>query len=165
MRYCEGQSGSPCGAAYPRAREIPHVFSAGRYSIDFDALEAAVTPRTRFLLYTSPSNPLGWVATEEDQDRLLEFTRRHSLWLVADEVYERLYYLAGTSASPKTTMWQPCAAACSTYDLTLRSVLSRSSHTGAICASHARNNAESRSWSMLQYAFSSASISTSSASS
>ena len=34
-----------------------------RYVVDFDALEAAVTPRTRLLLYTSPSNPLGWVAT------------------------------------------------------------------------------------------------------
>ena len=49
-----------------------------------------MTPRTRLLLYTSPSNPLGWVATEQDQERLLEFTRRHNLWLMADEVYERL---------------------------------------------------------------------------
>src|SRR5205807_1832958 len=40
-------------------REIPHVFSDSRYEIDFDALERAVTPRTRLLLYTSPSNPLG----------------------------------------------------------------------------------------------------------
>lgn len=83
-------------------REIPHVLSGGRYSIDFDALERVVTPRTRLLLYTSPSNPLGWVATGEDQDRLLEFTRRHGLWLMADEVYERLYYpaLASTAAAP-----------------------------------------------------------------
>jgi aspartate/methionine/tyrosine aminotransferase len=86
--------------ANARAREIPHAFSGGRYSIDFDALESAVTPRTRFLLYTSPSTPLGWVATEEDQDRLLEFTRRHGLWLVADEVYERLYYPAEMKAAP-----------------------------------------------------------------
>lgn len=74
------------------ARQIPLPFLGDRYEIDFDALEAAVTPRTRMLLYTSPSNPLGWVATERDQDRLLEFTRRHNLWLVADEVYERLVY-------------------------------------------------------------------------
>jgi aspartate/methionine/tyrosine aminotransferase len=86
--------------ANARVREIPHALSGGRYSIDFDALEAAVTPRTRFLLYTSPSNPLGWVAAEEDQNRLLEFTRRHGLWLVADEVYERLFYPAGTKAAP-----------------------------------------------------------------
>ena len=81
-------------------REVPHVLSGGRYTIDFDALERAVTPRTRMLLYTSPSNPLGWVATEQDQDRLLDFTRRHNLWLLADEVYERLYYPALTSATP-----------------------------------------------------------------
>ncbi len=73
-------------------RMIPHLLRGGRYEIDFDALEAAVTPRTRLLIYTSPSNPLGWVATSADQDRLLEFTRRHELWLLADEVYERLVY-------------------------------------------------------------------------
>ena len=65
---------------------------AVRYTVDFDALEAAVTPRTRLLLYTSPSNPLGWVAHEDEQRRLLEFARRHKLWLLADEVYERLWY-------------------------------------------------------------------------
>jgi hypothetical protein len=86
--------------ANANAREIPQPLSAGRYSIDFEALESAVTPRTRFLLYTSPSNPLGWVATEQDQERLLEFTRRHGLWLVADEVYERLYYPVGAKAAP-----------------------------------------------------------------
>jgi hypothetical protein len=73
-------------------KEIPQPLIGDRYEIDFDALERAVTPRTRLLLYTSPSNPLGWVATDRDQDRLLEFTRRHGLWLMADEVYERLVY-------------------------------------------------------------------------
>jgi aspartate/methionine/tyrosine aminotransferase len=73
-------------------KEIPQPLCSGDYSIDFDALQAAVTSRTRVLLYTSPSNPLGWVATEADQERLLEFARGHNLWLVADEVYERLYY-------------------------------------------------------------------------
>jgi aspartate/methionine/tyrosine aminotransferase len=73
-------------------REIPHRLTGGRYVCDFMALEAAVTPRTRLLLYTSPSNPLGWVASEEEQRKLLEFARRHGLWLMADEVYNRLYY-------------------------------------------------------------------------
>ena len=79
-----------CGA---RAVEVPQPLDGDRYTIDFDALDAAVTPRTRLLLYTSPSNPLGWVATEDDQRRLLAFARRHSLWLMADEVYERLAYV------------------------------------------------------------------------
>ncbi|HLX46660.1 MAG TPA: pyridoxal phosphate-dependent aminotransferase [Bryobacteraceae bacterium] len=80
-------------------REIPYVLDRGRYAIDFDALERAVTPRTKLLLYTSPSNPLGSVATEDEQQRLLDFTRRHGLWLMADEVYERLYYPAITAAA------------------------------------------------------------------
>jgi hypothetical protein len=71
---------------------VPHVLAGDRYQIDFDAIEAAVTPRTRLLLYTSPSNPLGWVATLDDQQRLLEFARRHDLWLIADEVYDRLNF-------------------------------------------------------------------------
>ena len=75
-----------------RAIEMAQPLAGDRYAIDFAALEAAVGPRTRFLMYTSPSNPLGWVATLQDQQRLLEFTRRHGLWLLADEVYERLTY-------------------------------------------------------------------------
>lgn len=73
-------------------REIPLVLHNNRFAIDFAALEAAITPRTRLLLYTSPSNPLGWVATVEEQQQLLDFARRHGLWLLADEVYERIYY-------------------------------------------------------------------------
>ena len=76
-------------------RHVPHPLVEGRYTVDFAALEAAVTPRTRLLLYTSPSNPLGWVASDQEQQGLLDFARRHDLWLLADEVYDRLYY-AGT---------------------------------------------------------------------
>jgi hypothetical protein len=84
-----------------RPIQIAQPLAGPRYEIAFDALERAVTPRTRLLLYTSPSNPLGWVATENDQRRLLDFARRHSLWLLADEVYERLYYpAAGNLGTP-----------------------------------------------------------------
>jgi aspartate/methionine/tyrosine aminotransferase len=82
------------------AVEIPHPLVGDRYQIDFTALEAAVTPRTRMLLYTSPSNPLGWVATMDEQRQLLEFARRHKLWLMADEVYERLNYTGPKPTSP-----------------------------------------------------------------
>jgi aspartate/methionine/tyrosine aminotransferase len=78
--------------ASAQVKQIAHPLSGSRYEIDFDALEHAVTPRTKLLLYTSPSNPLGWVATLQDQQRLLDFTRRHGLWLMADEVYDRLWY-------------------------------------------------------------------------
>jgi len=82
------------------AVEIAHPLVGDRYQIDFAALEAAVTPRTRMLLYTSPSNPLGWVATLDEQRQLLEFTRRHNLWLMADEVYERLNYTGPKPTTP-----------------------------------------------------------------
>jgi len=82
------------------ARQVPHPFCGDRYRVDFGALEAAVTPRTRLLLYTSPSNPLGWVATEEEQRGLLEFARRRGLWLLADEVYDRLYYAGARLGDP-----------------------------------------------------------------
>ncbi len=81
-------------------RQIPQPLCGDRYRIDFDALEAAVTPRTRLLLYTSPSNPLGWVATEDEQRGLLDFARRHGLWLLADEVYDRLYYAGRELGEP-----------------------------------------------------------------
>ncbi len=84
--------------------EIAQPLYGGRYGIDFEALEAAVSPRTRMLIYTSPSNPLGWVASEEDQERLLEFARRHRLWLMADEVYERLYYAGNKPSKPAPTI-------------------------------------------------------------
>jgi aspartate/methionine/tyrosine aminotransferase len=86
------------------AIEIAHPLVGDRYQIDFAALEAAVTPRTRMLLYTSPSNPLGWVATVEEQRHLLEFARRHKLWLIADEVYERLNYTGPKVTTPAPTI-------------------------------------------------------------
>jgi aspartate/methionine/tyrosine aminotransferase len=91
----------PNGAAIVRMDnavpvEVPLPLRNGRYEVDFDALRSALTPRTRLLVYTSPSNPLGWVATEAEQDGLLDFARRHDLWLLADEVYDRLYYAGPT---------------------------------------------------------------------
>jgi len=73
-------------------KEVPFTTNGQRFTIDFAALEAALTLRTKLLLYTSPSNPLGWVATVEEQQQLLDFCRRHKLWLLADEVYERIYF-------------------------------------------------------------------------
>jgi aspartate/methionine/tyrosine aminotransferase len=86
--------------ANARAIEVPQPLIAGRYEIDWQALESAVTARTRLLLYTSPSNPLGWVATDADQQRLLDFSRRHNLWLLADEVYDRLWYECPQPGTP-----------------------------------------------------------------
>jgi aspartate aminotransferase len=72
--------------------DVPLVLAGERYEIDFDALAAAVTPRTRLILLTSPSNPLGWVVRPDEQQRLLDLCRDRGIWLLADEVYERIYY-------------------------------------------------------------------------
>nr|WP_281373103.1 aminotransferase class I/II-fold pyridoxal phosphate-dependent enzyme [Kineococcus aurantiacus] len=56
------------------------------------ALEAAVTGRTRVLVVNSPSNPLGTVYPAPVLEHLLAFARRHDLWVVSDEVYERFTY-------------------------------------------------------------------------
>ncbi len=90
-------------------RMAPLVLQNARFHIDFDALEALVGPKTRLLVYTSPSNPLGWVATVEEQQKLLEFARRHKLWLLADEVYDRLWYPAdGSLGKPAPSILKLC---------------------------------------------------------
>ena len=72
--------------------EIPLSLQDDHYAIDFGLLRKSLTAKTRLLIYTSPSNPLGWVASISDQRSLLSFCRENNLWLLADEVYERLYY-------------------------------------------------------------------------
>lgn len=80
--------------------EIPQPFDGRRYGTDLEALKRNLTPRTRLLIYTSPSNPMGWTATQQEQRNLLEFCREHGLWLLADEVYERLWYLGVHGGAP-----------------------------------------------------------------
>jgi aspartate aminotransferase len=55
---------------------------------DFDELERIVSERTRVLIVNSPSNPLGVVFGEQTLRRLLDFAKRHDLWIISDEVYE-----------------------------------------------------------------------------
>lgn len=59
---------------------------------DLDELENLVGDRTRALIVNSPSNPLGVVYPEETLRRLLDFARRHDLWVISDEVYEYFTY-------------------------------------------------------------------------
>jgi aspartate/methionine/tyrosine aminotransferase len=86
------------------ALQIPHMLCGNRYRMDFEALATAVTTRTRVLIYTSPSNPLGWVATDGEQRQLLDFARKHDLWLIADEVYDRIYYGGSQPGVPAPSM-------------------------------------------------------------
>jgi aspartate aminotransferase len=66
---------------------------------DIDDLERLITPRTRVLIVNSPSNPLGTVIPEAVLRTLLDFAKRHDLWVISDEVYE--YF---TWAEPHVSM-------------------------------------------------------------
>ncbi|MEO7940665.1 MAG: aminotransferase class I/II-fold pyridoxal phosphate-dependent enzyme, partial [Burkholderiaceae bacterium] len=70
---------------------------AGAWTLDMDALLAAVTDRTRLLIINAPNNPTGWTLTRDEQAQIAAHCRKTGTWILADEVYERLYYAAGAS--------------------------------------------------------------------
>jgi aspartate/methionine/tyrosine aminotransferase len=71
----------------------------GAWRLDLDELLARVTPATRVLLVNAPNNPTGWTLTRDEQAAILAHCRGTGTWIVADEVYERLYYGA-TGCAP-----------------------------------------------------------------
>jgi arginine:pyruvate transaminase len=60
------------------------------FRIDLAALEASITPRTRALFFATPNNPSGAILSAADLAVIGDLARRHSLWVVADEVYAGL---------------------------------------------------------------------------
>jgi len=68
--------------------------SADGFRLHADAVEAAVTPRTKAILIGSPANPTGAVQDREDLAALVGVAVRHDLYLISDEIYERLSYTA-----------------------------------------------------------------------
>jgi aspartate/methionine/tyrosine aminotransferase len=67
----------------------------GAWQLDMAALLAAVTPKTKVLLVNAPNNPTGWTLTRAEQETILAHCRRTGTWIVADEVYERVYFKPG----------------------------------------------------------------------
>lgn len=57
-----------------------------------EAIQAKITPRTRLILVNSPSNPTGAVYPRKTLEAIAELALRHNLWIVSDEIYERLVY-------------------------------------------------------------------------
>ena len=64
----------------------------GAWRLNLPALLAAVTPATRLLIVNAPNNPTGWTLTRSEQQAILAHCRATGTWILADEVYERLYY-------------------------------------------------------------------------
>jgi len=78
---------------------VPLAFTATGWALEVDRLLAALTPDTRVLMINSPNNPTGWTIGRADQQAILAHCRRHGIWIVADDVYERLVY-DGSACAP-----------------------------------------------------------------
>ncbi|MBI0328855.1 pyridoxal phosphate-dependent aminotransferase [Burkholderia plantarii] len=95
---------------WPNLVEIPKILGAhvecvaldygeAGWQLDLERLLAALTPDTRMLFVNSPNNPTGWTLSRAGQAAVLEHCRRHGIWIVADEVYERLAFGIGGAPS------------------------------------------------------------------
>jgi aspartate aminotransferase len=69
------------------------------WTLDLNKLFDAVTYKTKAILLVSPSNPTGWVMKPHEIKTVLEFARERGIWIIADEVYSRIVYEGGRSAS------------------------------------------------------------------
>ena len=72
--------------------EVPLAEGRDRYLLDLDRVKASIDEKTRLLILSSPSNPLGWVATVEEQKALAELAYQRGITLLSDEVHERIVY-------------------------------------------------------------------------
>lgn len=70
-----------------------------QWILDVERLEKAITPRTKAIVINSPSNPTGWTATRAELEGVLALSRRHGLWIIADEIYGR-FMLDGAERAP-----------------------------------------------------------------
>jgi aspartate/methionine/tyrosine aminotransferase len=75
-----------------RVRTVPLVPSGGAWTLDLASLRRAVTAATKLLIVNAPNNPTGWTMTREEQQAVLDHCRATGTWILADEVYERLYF-------------------------------------------------------------------------
>jgi aspartate aminotransferase len=90
---------APYWVSYPPivilAGASPVIVETGEaedFKLSPDALEAAITPRTKLLILNSPSNPTGSVYTQWELERLAEVLLRHDISVVSDEIYEKLIF-------------------------------------------------------------------------
>lgn len=62
------------------------------FSVDWEKVKAAISPKTRAVMVNSPHNPSGYVWTQSDIDQLVELTKNQKLFLISDEVYEHIAF-------------------------------------------------------------------------
>jgi aspartate aminotransferase len=90
---------APYWVSYPEqirlAGGVPIVLpttAAGGFRVSLEQLADAVTPRTKALMFTSPSNPTGSVYAPEEVEAIGRWAVEAGLWVVTDEIYEHLVY-------------------------------------------------------------------------
>jgi len=90
---------TPYWTTYPEAIAlaggVPVEVLAGPetgYTVSVEQLEAARTPRTKVLLFNSPSNPTGGVYSPEQTAEIGRWALEHGIWVITDEIYEHLVY-------------------------------------------------------------------------
>ena len=71
--------------------------ATGDWQLDMAQLLAAVTSKTKMLVLNAPNNPTGWTLSKAEQQTILQHCRHTGTWILADEVYERLYYAGDTA--------------------------------------------------------------------
>ncbi|HEY6034745.1 MAG TPA: pyridoxal phosphate-dependent aminotransferase [Kofleriaceae bacterium] len=81
-----------------RVKRFPLVAREGAWTLDLDTLLASISTATRVLVVNAPNNPTGWTLTRDEQQAILAHCRRTGTWILADEVYERLYFEAEPAA-------------------------------------------------------------------
>lgn len=78
--------------------KVVHIDTYPDFRLDLSAVEAAITPRTKLIIFNSPANPTGRVASEEDARGIAELAVRRGIALLSDEIYREFCY--GTFVSP-----------------------------------------------------------------
>src|SRR5262249_45943881 len=79
---------------------VPSTLNGGRFRLDRESLERAVTPRCRCLLLNTPWNPVGTVFGREELVSIMTFAAEHDLFIVSDEIYESFVYDGRHHVSP-----------------------------------------------------------------
>lgn len=83
-----------------RVDRVPLCVSNGRWTLDLDRLLDALTPDTRAVIVNSPNNPTGWTIDEQSVEAILSHCRKHGIWIICDDVYERLVYDENRRSAP-----------------------------------------------------------------
>jgi len=74
-------------AAERTLQKVPLQLVANRWTIDFELLEATITPQSKLFLLCNPHNPGGTVFTKEEQERLVELCLKHHIIICSDEIH------------------------------------------------------------------------------